>query len=270
MDTTISANHFAQQDDGEQSPFDAIKRVRPDGTEYWLARDLMPLLGYGNKWQNFAAAIDRAMIAAEVQGHDVTSLFTSVSKKGAGRPQQDFEMARFAAYLTAMNGDPRKPEIAAAMAYFAVQTHVAETQAPSQLGTSESMAGMIRTLASTLLSIVDNAEPAPTTQPVPARPQATLFEVESPRRNTIDTPTGFFISDYVNELELPAAERELAARSLALSASNEYARIHGHRPAVAERWFMGKKTRGNVYTDADRPMLDALWNRRYYSIGGAA
>lgn len=113
-----------------QSPFDGIKRVREDGTEYWSARDLMPLLGY-DRWENFTAAIERAQIAAGVQGHDVSSLFRGVTKKGSGRPQQDFEVARFAAYLTAMNGDPRKPEIAAAMAYFAVQTHVAENAAQS-------------------------------------------------------------------------------------------------------------------------------------------
>lgn len=110
------------------SPFDSIKHVREDGSEYWSARDIMPLLGY-DRWENFTTAIERAQIAAEVQGHDVSSLFRGVTKKGSGRPQQDFEVARFAAYLTAMNGDPRKPEIAAAMAYFAVQTHVAETAA---------------------------------------------------------------------------------------------------------------------------------------------
>ncbi|HIW98760.1 MAG TPA: hypothetical protein H9871_01310, partial [Candidatus Nesterenkonia stercoripullorum] len=73
----------------------------------------------------------RAKIAAEVQGHDVNSLFVGAAKVSGtrGPAQQDYEMARFAAYLTAMNGDPRKPEIAAAMAYFAVQTHVAETAA---------------------------------------------------------------------------------------------------------------------------------------------
>lgn len=109
-----------------QSPFDGIKRVREDGTEYWSARDLMPLLGY-DKWQRFHSAIERAMIAAEAQGHDVTSLFTASGKSTRGRDRMDYEMARFAAYLTAMNGDPRKPEIAAAMAYFAVQTHVAES-----------------------------------------------------------------------------------------------------------------------------------------------
>lgn len=92
------------------SPFDSIKKVREDGTEYWSARDLMPLLGY-DKWQNFAAAADRAKIAAEVQGHDVGNLFVGTVKKTGGRPQQDYELTRFACDLIAMNSDPRKPEV---------------------------------------------------------------------------------------------------------------------------------------------------------------
>lgn len=116
------------------SPFDAIRQSRPDGSEFWSARDLMPMLGYGDKWQNFESAIDRAKVAADVQGHDTENLFTGVSKKTGGRPQQDFELARFACYLVAMNGDPRKPEIAAAMAYFAIRTREAETTpAPQEL-----------------------------------------------------------------------------------------------------------------------------------------
>ncbi|HJE10939.1 MAG TPA: phage antirepressor KilAC domain-containing protein [Corynebacterium glutamicum] len=109
------------------SPFEAIKQVRADGSEFWSACDLMPMLGY-DRWENFSAALDRAKIAAEAQGHKIEDLFRGVTKKGGGRPQQDFELARFAAYLVAMNGDPRKPEIAAAQAYFAIQTHIAETQ----------------------------------------------------------------------------------------------------------------------------------------------
>src|SRR5699024_3176596 len=91
-----------------QSPFDSIKRTGKDGTEYWSARDLMPLLGYAS-WRRFEDAIDRARSAAEVQGYSAETLFAGAVKKTGGRPQQDFELARFAAYLIAMNGDPRKP-----------------------------------------------------------------------------------------------------------------------------------------------------------------
>jgi hypothetical protein len=92
----------------------------------WSARELAPLLGY-NKWQNFGVAIRRAMTACEQVGQVVADQFTGVSKlidagKGAKRPVQDYLLSRFACYLIAQNGDPRKPEIAAAQAYFAIST----------------------------------------------------------------------------------------------------------------------------------------------------
>jgi hypothetical protein len=110
---------------GDQSPFVAIRRVRPDGSEYWSARDLMPLLGY-DRWENFAQAIDRAKIAVEAQGNSVATLFRGATKKTAGRPQSDVALTRFASYQVAMCGDPRKPEVAAALAYFAIKTREAE------------------------------------------------------------------------------------------------------------------------------------------------
>jgi DNA-damage-inducible protein D len=108
------------------APFDAIRHRTPEGREFWSARELMPLLEY-ERWENFAVAIDRARMAAEAQGHTVPDLFRAVTKKGDGRPQQDYELARFACYLVAMNGDPRKPAVAAAMGYFAIKTREAET-----------------------------------------------------------------------------------------------------------------------------------------------
>ncbi|MGV0336217.1 BRO family protein [Corynebacterium kroppenstedtii] len=113
------------------SPFDDIKRTREDGSEFWSARDLMPLMGYA-RWEDFYKITLRAEVSAKNSGQGGFSVITEKAPEG-GRPRTDFHLNRFAAYLVAMNGDPNKPEVAAAQAYFAVQTHVAEQaqQAPA-------------------------------------------------------------------------------------------------------------------------------------------
>lgn len=108
------------------SPFDAGRTpCLQGGEDRWSARWLMERMGY-DKWQNFEQVIERAKISAHNEGFNVRTLFTAVSKKGDGRPQTDYQVTRFAAYLIAMNGDPRKPQVAAAQTYFAVRTRQAE------------------------------------------------------------------------------------------------------------------------------------------------
>lgn len=116
------------------SPFDAIRRTRDDGSEYWSARDLMPLLGY-DRYENFASSINRARLAAaNSEGESAASEHFRDARKmvplgnGASRDIGDRHLTRYACYLVAMNGDPRKPEIAAAQTYFAVKTREAETR----------------------------------------------------------------------------------------------------------------------------------------------
>lgn len=123
------------------SPFDALRRVDADG-EFWSARELMAPLGY-LRWESFADAIDRAKIAACNSGHDCGVMFTEVIREApknssGGRPSADYRLTRFAAYLLAMNGDPRKPEVAAAQSYFAIKTREAEiATAPEPLSEIE-------------------------------------------------------------------------------------------------------------------------------------
>lgn len=113
------------------SPFDRGRTPCPQGGEdQWSARWLMGQMGYDN-WQNFEKVVERAKIAAHNQGFNVRTLFTAASKKGDGRPQNDYLVTRFAAYLIAMNGDPRKSEVAAAQTYFAIKTREAEVHPPS-------------------------------------------------------------------------------------------------------------------------------------------
>src|SRR3972149_2296625 len=106
--------------------FDAIKRMTKTGIEYWHARDLQNILGYA-RWETFEDAIKRARQACESAGVEPRHHFADVTKKvslgsRAERGVRDYALTRNAAYLIAMNGDPSKPEIAAAQAYFAVQT----------------------------------------------------------------------------------------------------------------------------------------------------
>jgi DNA-damage-inducible protein D len=115
----------------EQPDFDSIKQVNPYGQEYWSARDLMPLLGYGRKWQNFEEVIKKAMTACKESGNLVEHHFTDASKpitggKGAVQHVKDYYLSRLACYLAAQNGDSRKPEVAAAQVYFAISTRANE------------------------------------------------------------------------------------------------------------------------------------------------
>lgn len=112
-----------------RSPFDAIRHVEDDGTEWWSARELLPLLGYP-RWGDSRDAIERAIASCRNAGHDVAENFRNAPKvSGARGPAaQDVHLTRFGAYLVAMNGDPRKTEIAAAQRYFAIQTRRAEIE----------------------------------------------------------------------------------------------------------------------------------------------
>lgn len=101
-----------------------------DKVEIWFARDLQPLLGYA-RWENFQVAINRAVESCKTQGVSIDDHFREVTKmvtlgSGATREVQDYMLTRYACYLIAQNGDPRKEQIAFAQSYFAVQTRKAE------------------------------------------------------------------------------------------------------------------------------------------------
>jgi len=112
------------------STFEASAQQTDGGVEYWLARDIQHLLGY-TKWDNFLNVVSKAKTACDVSGRQVSDHFADVGKmvdlgSGSQREVDDIMLTRYACYLIAQNGDPKKQEIAFAQTYFAIQTRRAE------------------------------------------------------------------------------------------------------------------------------------------------
>jgi len=106
--------------------FEGLKQTNEHGAEYWSARSLQPLLGY-SQWRRFEQAVERAITSCKESGNPPEHHFAGAGKpitggKGAVQVVEDYHLSRFACYLIAQNGDPRKPEIAQAQQYFAIQT----------------------------------------------------------------------------------------------------------------------------------------------------
>ena len=125
----------------EYKKFEDIKIVRNDGSEYWPARELAPVLGY-TQWRNFHKVIERAMLACRNSGFELVDHFSEINKmvEMPSKPRKnkeeigfaevsknknitDYELSRYACYLIVQNGDPRKEVIAHGQTYFAIQTY---------------------------------------------------------------------------------------------------------------------------------------------------
>lgn len=115
-----------EQQRSHRSPFERIRRIAEDGTEYWSSRDLAHVLGY-DTYRNFEKAVVKAKDACETSGHDVADHFMNTTEpvalgKGATRNVDVVYLSRYACYLAIQNADPRKPMVALGQTYFTVQT----------------------------------------------------------------------------------------------------------------------------------------------------
>lgn len=117
-DKRITAQHHAT--------FEGIRHVEADGSEFWLARDLAPLLEY-QEWRNFMQVLGKAREACQTSGQTIADHFGDFNKmveigSGAQRLVPDVRLSRYACYLIVQNGDPSKPVVANGQTYFAMQT----------------------------------------------------------------------------------------------------------------------------------------------------
>ncbi len=106
--------------------FQAHSNTTDNGIEFWFARDIQHLLGY-TEWRNFTNVITKAKTSCEASGNNIFDHFVDINKmvnigSGAQKPIDDIMLTRYACYLIAQNGDPKKEPIAFAQNYFAVQT----------------------------------------------------------------------------------------------------------------------------------------------------
>ncbi len=113
-------------EDTQHNTFESIKQADENGNEFWLARDLAPVLEY-QQWRNFLVVIEKARLSCEKSGQISDDHFAEVSKMvGIGSNTQrtisDVRLSRYACYLIVQNADPSKPVIANGQAYFAIQT----------------------------------------------------------------------------------------------------------------------------------------------------
>lgn len=172
------------------SPFDAIRQVRPDGSEFWSARTLMPLLGY-RKWERFADAVAQARSVIEAEdGLPAADREASRCREAFGRTRQvgdDFHLSRRASYLTAMRGDSRKDEVRKALVYFATKTREAELAQAAPLDEIEVAERYVAALKANRTLKAENAELAATNAKL--SPKARVAEQYEANKGV--TPTVF-------------------------------------------------------------------------------
>jgi hypothetical protein len=244
----------------DASSFDTIRRTRPDGSEFWLARELCKLVQY-ETWRNFAAAIDRAKIAAGNSGADPNREFAQVGQLvdvgNLGKQErEDYELSRFAAYLTVMNGDPRKPAIAAAQAYFAIRTNQAEQIERRMVDAIELSERRLR-LIQAARGLIDEGHLETKARIVLARGLG-----EAPELDASTTP--LYAQTFLQEKGLTKARIKAVSGPFGKRVKSAYQDERGVEPKQYPlETGNGQVRMVNAYTESDRPLLEAVWVKYY-------
>ena len=241
----------------DSSPFDAIRRAEGSG-EWWSARDLMPVMGY-DKWNNFQRVVDRAIRAAENTGTYSEQAFSRVREEGTGgAPRIDYHLNRGGAYLVAMNGDPSKPEVAAAQAYFAAMTRQAELAAgPPTPREITAAAGPVpyreqAEILSILRPVLPEAYATATGKVIMARVMGERPELES-------SETPLYASTFLAEKGHKSKTVAKFQSGFGSRVSNRYFKVHGRRPEKIPGPAGSRIDRVAVYTEDDRPLLEQVY-----------
>lgn len=235
--------------------FESIKHENEYGQEYWLARELQNVLDY-KLWQKFHNIIVKAQEACKSSGNVVSEHFIQVDKmitlgNGAEREVIDYQLSRYACYLIAMNGSPRKKAIALAQTYFAVKTRQQELTEEEYLRLTEDQKRLItrRQVAKSNISLAEAAHNA---------------GVETPQEYAIFTNRGYqglygglTARDIHNRKGLKSSQKildhmggtELAANLFRITQTDEKLRrenIQGKENANSTHYQVGSKVRQTI------------------------
>lgn len=243
------------------SPFDAIRRTRPDNTEYWSARDLWPMLGYST-WQKFQNAIERAERSLQNTGHDTAAHITRSVKNPSdlgGRPATDYELTRYAAYVVVMNADPNMPEVAAAQGYFAVKTREAEIGAA--VTPQQSITQSAASDAQALMAVIHAAQGLIHPDHLEAKARVVLARAlgEEPQLDPGKRPV--YVQDFLKDRdELTSSEAVALSGQFGKWLKKTYLAERGHAPDRHVQTLPNGQTRDvYAYTENDRELMDRAW-----------
>lgn len=238
------------------SPFDAIRHVDDHG-EHWTARELMTLLGY-TKWERFEDAIERARVSIASSG-GASDQHASRSREASGKTERNnYRLTRYGAYMTAMNGDVRKPPIAAAQSYFAVKAREAEVRNEAIERAEVARAQLSMLQAAEGLAGIDRDWLKAKERAVVARGLG-----EEPEIDPLDVP--LYVPDFIKAKGV-AAKRDIESIQswFGRRVASLYEAEYGEKPGKRQSELPNGQIRETyAWTKRHLPFFDEAWDRWY-------